>query len=993
MLGKQCGVWTRRYRPLALVMTMALSVPWAALTAPSVARADNLQNTVPSSASGKVLPYTVGPTPVTVDYVLVGNASNQDITGCNANSGNRTLVSITVPSGVTATPSQLSFSDCGVPKSVDFSATSTAVGDTSITVSISGGRTGSLYKNETDFILRVTAPQDNQAPTISVSGVPKNAQGQEIWSTTAPVSITISATDDVELASIGYTLDSATTPTTVTVNAGSKSGSANVSVSGDGQHTLNYTATDKAGNKSSGSTFILIDTTKPTIQGSRTPAANGFGWNNTDVAVSFVCGDTAPPGGSGLVTCVGNTTLTGETTADGQSFLGTATDGADNIQTATVGPIKIDRTVPTLSGQAVNADGTPRSANGALWYNSDVTVRWTGQDGLSGIDPATVPADTIISKEGTNNSAGPVTVKDKAGNTSAPASVTGIKIDKTAPTVSGRVVNPDGTPRNPNAAGWYNSGVIVRFTCVDTPTPAPLGDGTSSGCSSATNDILLNSDGANHSVSCGTLAQGCPLTDNAGNTASAPLPVSGIKIDSQAPSTQANVACAGNNGWCNGNNGNGTGQQVATVSLTATDQSGLSGVQQILYRVGTTGDFRGTNGSTANATVPLNGAGEATVQFYAMDNAGNSESIRSVTLKYDTIAPTVSGALIPAANSLDWNNSDVTVHFTAVDNDGGSGVAPGTVTADVAVSTETAGQTVDGQAYDIAGNLGKTSATVRVDKTAPIIRATVEATAPPINGWYSGPVTVKFTCGDALSGILICPDPVNLSANGESLPVSGTATDKAGNVASLPAPVVVKIDTEKPAVTVGGVASGGIYTLGQVPTASCSAQDGVSGVDGQCSVVVSGGLANGVGTFTYTVTAKDKAGNTSTQSGTYKVIYKWTGFLQPINDTAHQTGTLTSVFKAGSTVPVKLQLKRVDGSVVQANTDPQWLSPTRLTATAAAIDETVYTDPPSGGYRWDSTSQQYNLNWGTAKNQVGYYWRIYARLDDGQVYYVDIGLR
>ena len=69
-----------------------------------------------------------------------------------------------------------------------------------------------------------------------------------------------------------------------------------------------------------------------------------------------------------------------------------------------------------------------------------------------------------------------------------------------------------------------------------------------------------------------------------------------------------------------------------------------------------------------------------------------------------------------------------------------------------------------------------------------------------------------------------------------------------------------------------------------------------------------------MGSYTYTATAIDKAGNTSTVTGTYKVIYRFDGFLQPINDTAHEVGTSTSVFKAGSTVPVKLQLKKADGS-------------------------------------------------------------------------------
>ena len=37
-----------------------------------------------------------------------------------------------------------------------------------------------------------------------------------------------------------------------------------------------------------------VDTTKPVIAGSRAPLPNSFGWNNTDVTVSFSCIDVGP---------------------------------------------------------------------------------------------------------------------------------------------------------------------------------------------------------------------------------------------------------------------------------------------------------------------------------------------------------------------------------------------------------------------------------------------------------------------------------------------------------------------------------------------------------------------------------------------------------------------------------------------------------------------------------------------------------------------------
>src|SRR5215216_1141494 len=115
------------------------------------------------------------------------------------------------------------------------------------------------------------------------------------------------------------------------------------------------------------------------------------------------------------------------------------------------------------------------------------------------------------------------------------------------------------------------------------------------------------------------------------------------------------------------------------------------------------------------------------------------------------------------------------------------------------------------------------------------------------------------------------------------------------------------------------------------------------------SVALAGGKPNGVGTINFTATAKDVAGNTTTQSGSYKVIYRFDGFLQPINDTAHQVDQSTSIFKGGSTVPAKLQLKKADGTVVQAVGLPQWLNPAKGNATTAHVVENMYTDTGTSG--------------------------------------------
>jgi hypothetical protein len=127
--------------------------------------------------------------------------------------------------------------------------------------------------------------------------------------------------------------------------------------------------------------------------------------------------------------------------------------------------------------------------------------------------------------------------------------------------------------------------------------------------------------------------------------------------------------------------------------------------------------------------------------------------------------------------------------------------------------------------------------------------------------------------------------------------------------------------------------------------------------------------------------------------GSFKVVYGWSGFLQPINDTAHFVSLSMSVFKAGSTIPVKFQLTNAAGGSVQAGALPQWVSPTVVGTTAAPVDETVFTDPPSSGSTYRSDGQQYIFNWQSPKTDAGKIYRIGVRLDDGRTYYVNIGLK
>ncbi|MFN8157877.1 MAG: choice-of-anchor U domain-containing protein [Candidatus Nanopelagicales bacterium] len=208
-----------------------------------------------------------------------------------------------------------------------------------------------------------------------------------------------------------------------------------------------------------------------------------------------------------------------------------------------------------------------------------------------------------------------------------------------------------------------------------------------------------------------------------------------------------------------------------------------------------------------------------------------------------------------------------------------------------------------------------------------------------------------------------------------------------------PGGLAVITDGVPPTVTIRGVSDGAKYVLGAVPVVSCGASDSGSGLAGSCSVTVSGGNANHVGSFTATATAVDKAGNRTTVTTRFKVVYLWKGFVDPINDPVAQPRSKTSVFKAGSTVSAQFQVLNAKGKVVAPVSAPLWVAPTRGAATSANVNETVSNAKPDTGSAYRTAGSSWRYSWGTARIGSGFLWRIGVTLDDGETHYVVVGLR
>jgi hypothetical protein len=178
-----------------------------------------------------------------------------------------------------------------------------------------------------------------------------------------------------------------------------------------------------------------VDKQPPTIAASAQQADNApytaGTWTKQAVTVHFSCADA----GSGLASCPADQIFS----ADGVSTAsGEASDVAGNTASASLGPIQIDSTKPTISAAATSAP------NAAGWYNSSVTVQFSCADALSGIPAGACPADQVLSSEGNAVASTTQTVGDLAGNLSAPSNVVTAKIDVTAPATIGSVSTGSG---------------------------------------------------------------------------------------------------------------------------------------------------------------------------------------------------------------------------------------------------------------------------------------------------------------------------------------------------------------------------------------------------------------------------------------------------------------------------------------------------------------------------------------------------------------------
>jgi hypothetical protein len=209
----------------------------------------------------------------------------------------------------------------------------------------------------------------------------------------------------------------------------------------------------------------VIPAGPPVISATTSPAAGPGGWSAVPITVTLTATDDKGPGVASIsFSTTGAQTTTATTvsgssaqvvvTADGVttlSFYATDTAGTSSAPQSLV--VMIDRSAPTISCAA------PSTA----WNAADLTVACTAADALAGLaDPSqaqfvlatSVPVGTETASAATAS----VTVCDVVGNCAVAGPITGLKVDRLAPTIT--ITAP---------AGAYTQGQLVNaaYTCTD----------------------------------------------------------------------------------------------------------------------------------------------------------------------------------------------------------------------------------------------------------------------------------------------------------------------------------------------------------------------------------------------------------------------------------------------------------------------------------------------------------------------------------------------
>jgi hypothetical protein len=297
-------------------------------------------------------------------------------------------------------------------------------------------------------------PGDTTKPTVTLT---HTVDGNNGWNKTAPVTVTVTAHDDVAVTSTVCTdsIDGGT-PESIPVTDDA------LSVTGDGIHALSCVASDAAGNHSApGADQVKLDTVAPAITFTGTTPAGADGtddagdqWFKQSVNLHWTCADDT----SGPVSTADQKPLSSE--GRGQSATGGCEDNAGHTSSDTQGGVNIDLTAPLL-----NITGAASGSYDVCSLPARPTSAPT--DALSGVNLATVGESWIAPAQlGLGTSTYEAHADDYATNHSSETRT--YVADKYGSAFSGvlQPINADGSSRFK-----LGSTIPVKFTLTCHGTP------------------------------------------------------------------------------------------------------------------------------------------------------------------------------------------------------------------------------------------------------------------------------------------------------------------------------------------------------------------------------------------------------------------------------------------------------------------------------------------------------------------------------------------
>jgi hypothetical protein len=414
MRSKDSWAFGEPYRP-AVTKRKKMSSALIALTAfftvamAAVAVADDISNNLDANvdAVAEVMPLTPGGANGTTQlYVTPRNSDGKS--GCNLTGSTTLAISVSSSDTTVATvgPSSVTFTSCGDTPTL--TVTPVGTGSATISASQTSNNTGATFNLAPVTFTVNVSPPPNTPPQVVVAGVTGGASYNK--GTVPAATCQVTDAEDGN-SSFAATLSAITGP---------------YASDGIGQQTANCSYTDGGGLTAAASeTYLIVDPSAPDIAYVLSPASpdGDYGWYKSNVTLTWTVTENESPNSLIETGCVDQTITLDQAETTYSCSATSAGGSADQVDVS----IKRDATAPTTS---VNVSP---AANGNGWNNTDVTVTFSGNDSLSGVEFCTTPA--TLSSEGAGQSASG-TCADKAGNVSAPATASGINIDKTVPTVS-----------------------------------------------------------------------------------------------------------------------------------------------------------------------------------------------------------------------------------------------------------------------------------------------------------------------------------------------------------------------------------------------------------------------------------------------------------------------------------------------------------------------------------------------------------------------------